>query len=390
MGKEGEAVQALLPEFRHQHPEIDVVVQQIPWNAAHEKLLTAHVGGHLPDLFQLGNTWIAEFVAIGAIQPLTERFHRTLPEADYFPGILATNRLDQTMYGVPWYVDTRLLYLRTDLLDEAGVAQAPRTWSQWWAALESLRSPLGPWRHPLHQPPDEWQMPVILALQLGSSLLRDDDRHGDFRGPAFREAFARYLELFRNGWAQPVNTAQGGNLYQEFARGEFALFLSGPWTLGEFARRLPRTLEGHWDTAPLPAPEGRPYPGLSIAGGASLVLARNSTRQELAWKLVEFLSEPAQQVAFYRETGDLPPRRSSWDRQELAAQTRAASFRMQLEHVVPLPQVPEWERIAAKIAYYAEKAIRGDLSPEEALERLDRDVDLILEKRRWLLDRAAD
>jgi multiple sugar transport system substrate-binding protein len=86
----------------------------------------------------------------------------------------------------------------------------------------------------------------------------------------------------------------------------------------------------------------------------------------------------------------LPPRRSSWDRQELAAQTRAASFRMQLEHVVPLPQVPEWERIAAKIAYYAEKAIRGDLSPEEALERLDRDVDLILEKRRWLLDRAAD
>ena len=54
----------LVPEFERQNPGIRVDVQQIPWSAAHEKLLTAHVGDATPDIAQLGNTWIAEFEAL--------------------------------------------------------------------------------------------------------------------------------------------------------------------------------------------------------------------------------------------------------------------------------------------------------------------------------------
>src|SRR5262245_5993603 len=43
-GREGEVVRELVPEFEKRHPEIRVEVQQIPWTAAHEKLLTAYVG----------------------------------------------------------------------------------------------------------------------------------------------------------------------------------------------------------------------------------------------------------------------------------------------------------------------------------------------------------
>ena len=96
MGQEGEQVKALLPEFERRHPGIRVRVQQIPWSAAHEKLLTAYAGDSMPDAFQLGNTWIPEFVALRAIEPLDERL-KPWPAAalnDYFPGILATNRLD--------------------------------------------------------------------------------------------------------------------------------------------------------------------------------------------------------------------------------------------------------------------------------------------------------
>src|SRR5262245_23371440 len=63
MGREGEVVQQLLPEFDQRNPGIRVRVQQVPWSAAHEKLLTAFVGGVMPDVFQVGNTWIPEFVA---------------------------------------------------------------------------------------------------------------------------------------------------------------------------------------------------------------------------------------------------------------------------------------------------------------------------------------
>ena len=70
LGREGEYVRSLVPAFEARHPGVTVRVQQIPWSAAHEKLLTAFVGDALPDVIQLGNTWIPEFVQLGALEPL--------------------------------------------------------------------------------------------------------------------------------------------------------------------------------------------------------------------------------------------------------------------------------------------------------------------------------
>jgi multiple sugar transport system substrate-binding protein len=62
---------------------------------------------------------------------------------------------------------------------------------------------------------------------------------------------------------------------------------------------------------------------------------------------------------------------------------------VQLGAVRATPKIPEWERIAGRITRYAEAAVRGGMAPEEALAALDRDVDAMLAKRRWLLDGAA-
>jgi multiple sugar transport system substrate-binding protein len=51
MGREGEAVKALLPEFEPGIPDCGVRVQQVPWSAAQEKLLTAFAGDALPMSF---------------------------------------------------------------------------------------------------------------------------------------------------------------------------------------------------------------------------------------------------------------------------------------------------------------------------------------------------
>src|SRR6478672_2204904 len=67
LGSEGEFVAKLMPEFERRNPNIHVIVQQIPWNAAHEKLLTAYVGESTPDVSLMGNTWMPEFVAIRAL-----------------------------------------------------------------------------------------------------------------------------------------------------------------------------------------------------------------------------------------------------------------------------------------------------------------------------------
>ena len=69
MGREAEVVGQFLPEFERSHPGIRVDLQQIPWTAAHEKLLTAFAGDTLPDVCQLGNTWIPEFALLGTLTP---------------------------------------------------------------------------------------------------------------------------------------------------------------------------------------------------------------------------------------------------------------------------------------------------------------------------------
>jgi hypothetical protein len=53
-----------------------------------------------------------------------------------------------------------------------------------------------------------------------------------------------------------------------------------------------------------------------------------------------------------------------------------------------VPKVPEVELIATRVLESAELVIRGGRPVGAALKELDQDVATILEKRRWMLDRA--
>jgi multiple sugar transport system substrate-binding protein len=387
MGREGEVVGELVREFEREQPGVRVQVQQIPWSAAHEKLLTAHVGGSLPDVGQLGNSWIAEFGALRALVPLDPLLRGSgLGREDYFGGIWDTNVLEGETLGLPWYVDTRLLFYRRDLLQRAGWTTMPTTWAEWRDCLAALKRRGGPDRYGVFLPTNEWMLPVVLGLQSGSPLLADGGTRGAFREPEYRRAFDFYLGLFRDGLAPTLGIQEIANKYQELERGTFAMMVTGPWELGEFARRLPDSLQHAWATAPLPGPDG---PGLSFAGGSSLVMFRGSRHPEAAWRLLEFLSRPEQQVRFWRLTGDLPARRAAWADTALAADPRTRAFGEQLLRTAPCPMVPEWEEIATRIWEQADRAIRGATTPDSALAELDRTVDRMLEKRRWLAARRA-
>ena len=126
-------MQELVKGFEQENPGIRVRVQQIPWTAAHEKLLTAYVGDATPDLAQLGNSWIAEFTelgALGALDSLVAR-SREVDSSAYFHGIWLTNVVDGRLYGIPWYVDTRVIFYRKDILRRAGYDSMPQTWAEW-------------------------------------------------------------------------------------------------------------------------------------------------------------------------------------------------------------------------------------------------------------------
>lgn len=384
MGREGEVAQQLLAEFVRENPDIRVHVEQLPWSAAHEKLLTAFAGDATPDIAQMGNTWLPEFVAFGALEPL-DQLMRDSPEvdaSDYFPGIWDTNLVQQKLFGVPWYVDTRVLFYRRDLLTKAGFAAPPATWAEWITMLVAIKQMVGAANYAILLPLNEYDPLVALALQQDEPILRDGGRFGNFRSEGFRRTWQFYMSMYDQKLAPPASSNEIANVWNEFARGYFSFYISGPWQIGEFRRRLPPAMQSAWATAPLPGPHG---PGASIAGGSSLALFRRSRHKKSAWKLVQYLSRPAVQQRFYALTGNLPPRRAAWKENALAADVAAMAFRSQLERARAVPKVPEWERVATELRLMVERVVHGDITADSALPALDLRVDRILEKRRWML-----
>ncbi|NJO13362.1 MAG: extracellular solute-binding protein [Gammaproteobacteria bacterium] len=189
--------------------------------------------------------------------------------------------------------------------------------------------------------------------------------------------------MFRRDWAPKMTNTQVSNVWDEFGRGMFSFYISGPWNIAEFRKRMPRELQDAWMTAPMPGPHG---PGTSSAGGASLVIFNHSQSKPATWAVMEYLSRPSVQERFYQLTGNMPPRRSTWQSSALVESPYAKAFLTQLDRVRSPPKVPEWERIAQEMRLAAERVVQRVSSVDDACAALDRKTDEILEKRRWMMD----
>lgn len=387
LGAEGEYVIQLIPKFEKENPGVTVNVQQIPWTAAQEKLITAVASDNTPDLCQLGNTWIPQFVALDALEILDEYLLRSeqIKKGNYFEGIWNTNIIENKLYGIPWYIDTRVLFYRTDVLSRAGFKHPPKTWDELYEVSKKIKeNTYGEDKYAIYLPTNEWAPFVIFGMQAGSTILKDNNCYGDFSGREFERAF-NYLINFHKEKLAPIGISQVTNVYQAFRDEYFAMYISGPWNINEFAKWMTGDLKDKWMTAPLPSP-GNDYPGLSLAGGSSLVVFKNSEKKDAVWKFIEFLSRPTIQIEFYKLVNSLPAVKDAWLDSAFVSNPYMNAFYEQFHHVVATPKIPEWERIVfSKLQQYAEFAARGAMTTKEALKALDKDVDDILEKRRWLL-----
>lgn len=384
MGAEGEQVQKLMPEFERRNPGIKVKVQMIPWTAAQEKLISAFASDNTPDICQLGNTWIPQFSAIGAITPLDELIAGgTISKNNYFEGIWNTNVIDDKVYGIPWYIDTRVMFYRKDVFKQAGFNEPPKTWEELYTLSKRIKANIQKDQYAIYLPVDEWATFIIFALQNGSDVLKNNNAFGDFSNPKFKEAFKFLIEFHRENLT-PTGMRQVTNIYQALAEKYISIYISGPWNINEFRKWMKGDLEDKWMTAPLPGKNE--YPGASLAGGSSLVMFNASERKEQTWKLIEYLSEPEVQTKFYELLYNLPAVKESWKDSIIANNVYMKAFYQQFQNVLPTPKIPEWEHIAfSKVQQYAELAARGVMSVDEAMRALDNDVNIILEKRRWLL-----
>jgi len=131
--------------FEVRNPDIRVEMQIVPW-AEQQRLITALTAGGLPDVSFLGNNVVAQFQAIGALEPLDRYFAQVSSRegrdvtADFWPGDRGYYYLAGHWWAAPLAVETRSLYYRRDLFMQAGLdpARPPQTWDEMLAAAKAL------------------------------------------------------------------------------------------------------------------------------------------------------------------------------------------------------------------------------------------------------------
>jgi multiple sugar transport system substrate-binding protein len=372
MGTEGEELDGFVDDFREANPDAEVKVTAIPWEAAHQKIASAISSGNTPDVSLVGTTWMGEFAETGGLEPTPEGL---VDEADFFEGAWDSTVVNDTAYGTPWYVETRVLYYRKDLAEKAGWSEAPKTWDELKTFAKDLQDKAGV-EYGINLQPGQtgsWQSVLPFAWTNGAEVTNDDGTQYTIDSPEMTEALDYYKSFFDEGLAGPTRLLDPGELESGFAEDEFGAFISGPWHTGlvEDAGVSP----DEYDVAPLPGKESAP--GTSFVGGGDLAVFADSDNKESAWKLVRWLSEPDVQQDWYTAMGSLPSVKSSWESGKFADDPKLAVFGTQLETTEAPPAVPTWEQVAATIDSDIEQAIKGATPTSEAVDHMQSQAESI-------------
>jgi len=394
MGAEGRKISEVARLFEKENPGVKIITQAIPWGAAHEKLVTSVVGGIPPDISQMGTTWMAEFYAMEALEPLDEYIKNSvvIKKEKFFEGSWNTNVMEEKVWGIPWYVDTRILFYRKDLLSKVGFNHPPRTWDELKKIGKALAKDIdGDGKI------DKWGINIpaggggvwsdlgIFVWQNNANFLSKDNKASSVLEPEFVEAFKFYTSLFKEKIA-PVEGGIDVNLFQAFRTGFYPMFISGPWMIELTEKELP-DLKGKWDVSPLWMNE-KTKRFTSFVGGCNLVIFKKSKNKDLAFKFIEFLSTKENQVYWYKITGDLPSLRDAWKDKYFDDKPMLKAFGKQLEDTQNPPNIPEWEQIANIVGRYVEKVTFGKQDENTVLQNMSLEIDTVLNEKYKELPRA--
>ena len=361
MGTEGEMLQDFVADFEEANPEAQVKVTAVPWEAAHDKLSNAIAAGETPDVSLIGTTWMGEFAEAGGLEPTPEDL---VDEADFFEGAWGSTVVGDTSYGLPWYVETRVLYYRTDLAEKAGWSEPPTSWDELKQFAQDMQDKGGA-RYGLNLQPGQtgaWQTVMPFAWSNGAELTNEEGTEYTIDSPAMTEALDYYKSYFDEGLSND-RTLDPGELESGFADGQVGAFISGPWHTGLVEDA--GVSKDEYAVAPLPGKDGTP--GTSFVGGGDLAVFTDSDNKESAWKLVQWLADPETQSQWYDTIGDLPAVKESWETGKLASDEQLSVFGEQLENTEAPPAVPTWEQVAAVVDSNVEKVVQGAMPTDEAV-----------------------
>lgn len=369
MGEEGKLLPQMAQKFEAENPDIKVEVQALPWDQAHDKLLTAVASQNGPDIIQMGTSWIPEFAEAGALLDMTSYVdeYPNLKQENYFDSSLETAIYNDEYVGIPWYVDTRVLYYRTDLLSEVGYPEGPNNWDELKDAATKLAA-RGDGLYGLDLNPKDQFFAITYGWQNGSEIIKDGVPQ--FNQPEFIGAVEYIKSFFEEGLSPKQDDM---DIVQAFKEGIKPMYISGPWMISIMNDQAPE-IKDKWAVRTLPAKETN----TSFVGGANFTIFHNSKNVPEALEFISYMNEPETQLEWLEVSNTLPSRKEAWEQDKLKNDSILKVFGEQLLSAKTAPFLPQWESIAQEVNASFEKINLGGADVKTELENLNKKAEELL------------
>ncbi|HEU4345965.1 MAG TPA: ABC transporter substrate-binding protein [Candidatus Binatia bacterium] len=378
-------------DFERQNPGVKIIREIGPHSSTQfHDLLTQKLRNRdtTLDVFFMDVIWPAEFASAGWALPLDRYFTATEQDKFLHPPILA-NRYQRQIFGVPLFIDAGLLYYRKDLLAKHGLSP-PRTWpelvEQAQAILPRERDPnLVGFSGQFKQ--YEGLVCNMMEYILGNGAALWDDKRlvSMINQPPALEAvrFVRDQIIGRIAHRGVLADEEPESLAL-FTQGRAIYHRNWPYAWKVVNDPTESKVAGKVGMIPLPSFPGNK--GIATLGGWQLGISRFSTKPELAWRFIEFMTSPPVQKRIALSTGRAPTRAALYNDPELLAKIpQLKSFFEVFKRAVPRPTTPVYVPLSNIMQRYFSSVLalpNTDIDGRAALAARDmnRVLDLLRDK----------
>lgn len=367
---EAQQLQLLADEFEAEHPNITVDIIQGP-NAADavENLYTTSflLGDSPYDLIYADVVWIPKFAAAGWLQDLSDRVSdedlNAFLEAD-----VSSGRYQDGLYRMPFRSDMGMLYYRTDLLEEQGIAP-PETFDDLIAAAQQVQAETDvAWGFVWQGAQYEGLITnfVELVAGFGGFWVDADTLAVGLDEPEAIAATEFMVQVIEDGI-----TPGGVTNYNEedslrmFESGNAVFLRNWPYVWAE-ANRDGSPVADKIALKPMVYAQGQDP--AACLGGWGFGIAADTPHAEEAWEVVEFFTSRQGQKQFALEYAYVPSRRDLFtDADILERFPHYEQFLGVAETTVPRPPVGQYAQVSDILQRYLSAAITQQMTPEAAM-----------------------
>ncbi|TCZ51772.1 ABC transporter substrate-binding protein [Roseicella aquatilis] len=216
--------------------------------------------------------------------------------------ILNLSRFGGIQSGMAFATSNPIVYYNLNLVRRAGgdPEKLPTTWDE-LLALSGRIAALGDGISGMHfrWAGDDWMFSALLYGH-GGRMLTEDEKDVAFNGPEGHAAVALIDRMVKEGRMQPLTVDAA---LQAFYAGKLGIFSGTTAYIGSMLRSIGPSVELRTTKMPVIDPvRGR----LPTGGNAAVMLTRDPSRQDAAWRFIAFATGPRGQEIMTRGTGYVP------------------------------------------------------------------------------------